>query len=316
MNKINIADYLDDLGIKPAKRRGNKLLYSSPLHDERTPSFEVNLRKNAWYDFGIGKGGGLIAFIMEYNNINLEDAIKKVKSNDRTINSFEKKYPSKYQISDEPDIPAIKDIKVSPLTNYVLINYFKERGINENIAKKECMEITYTSTKNDKQYFSACFVNDNGGYETRNKFLKTCVNKKDVTTKLNSASTVRIFEGFMDYLSYLTIKELRQKTEKAEGLPINDKKYDYIILNSITSISKVIDKIGDYKEIQCYLDNDKAGQCTFGVIKDKHGDKAKDMSSHYQGYNDVNDFLVEKILGKTVQNQQNKEKKVHKKIKM
>ena len=33
--------------------------YSAPYRTERTPSFKVDIAKNVWFDFGMGKGGDI-----------------------------------------------------------------------------------------------------------------------------------------------------------------------------------------------------------------------------------------------------------------
>ena len=56
---IQIADFLAEKGYLPISKKGANWWYLSPLHNENTASFKVNVDKNVWYDFGLGKGGGL-----------------------------------------------------------------------------------------------------------------------------------------------------------------------------------------------------------------------------------------------------------------
>ena len=63
-NQIDLVEYLEKLGYKPQKIRGNDYWYLSPLRDEKTASFKVNRSKNVWYDHAIGKGGGVVDFGM------------------------------------------------------------------------------------------------------------------------------------------------------------------------------------------------------------------------------------------------------------
>lgn len=58
--QINLADYLHSLGYSPVKQQGINLWYKSPLREEAEASFKVNTERNLWYDFGLGKGGGII----------------------------------------------------------------------------------------------------------------------------------------------------------------------------------------------------------------------------------------------------------------
>lgn len=59
--QIRIADYLQSLGYTPVKQQGNSLWYKSPFREEAEASFKVNTELNQWYDFGIGRGGNIIA---------------------------------------------------------------------------------------------------------------------------------------------------------------------------------------------------------------------------------------------------------------
>ena len=55
--KIQIADFFAEKGYLPISKKGTNWWYLSPLHNENTASFKVNVDKNVWYDFGLGKGG-------------------------------------------------------------------------------------------------------------------------------------------------------------------------------------------------------------------------------------------------------------------
>ena len=59
--QIKLADDLQSLGYTPVKQQGRSLWYKSPLRNETDASFKVNTELNQWYDFGIGKGGNIIA---------------------------------------------------------------------------------------------------------------------------------------------------------------------------------------------------------------------------------------------------------------
>ena len=62
---IKLADYLHSLGCNPTKQQGNNLWYKSPLREEQESSFKVNIDRNLWYDFGVGKGGNIISLAQE-----------------------------------------------------------------------------------------------------------------------------------------------------------------------------------------------------------------------------------------------------------
>lgn len=60
-----INDFLSKVGVDPVSRNPKgELRYSCPLHEERTPSFDVNLEKQAWVCRG-GCGGGDVIVLAE-----------------------------------------------------------------------------------------------------------------------------------------------------------------------------------------------------------------------------------------------------------
>lgn len=57
-------------------RKGGNLFGLCPFHNEKTPSFSVSPDKQIYHCFGCGKGGGVINFIMEIENLGYPDAIR------------------------------------------------------------------------------------------------------------------------------------------------------------------------------------------------------------------------------------------------
>ena len=58
-------------------KKGNNWWYLSPLHSERTASFKVDISRNLWYDFGLGKGGNILALAMElYNTQDVSEVLR------------------------------------------------------------------------------------------------------------------------------------------------------------------------------------------------------------------------------------------------
>lgn len=71
---IQIADFLAEKDYLPISKKGANWWYLSPLHKENTASFKVNVDKNVWYDFGLGKGGGLATLVnLLYHPNSLQD---------------------------------------------------------------------------------------------------------------------------------------------------------------------------------------------------------------------------------------------------
>lgn len=57
-------------------RKGGNLFGLCPFHNEKTPSFSVSPDKQIYHCFGCGKGGGVINFIMEIENLGYPDAVR------------------------------------------------------------------------------------------------------------------------------------------------------------------------------------------------------------------------------------------------
>ena len=71
------SDIVDVVGsyVALGKRSGANYFGLCPFHNERTPSFAVNPSGQFYHCFGCGKGGGVISFIMEIENLSYPDAV-------------------------------------------------------------------------------------------------------------------------------------------------------------------------------------------------------------------------------------------------
>lgn len=58
------------------KKSGSNFKGLSPFTDEKTPSFMVSPAKQIWKDFSSGKGGNVVAFLMEHDQLSYPEAIK------------------------------------------------------------------------------------------------------------------------------------------------------------------------------------------------------------------------------------------------
>lgn len=74
MARCDIADVVADY--VPLTRKGGSLWGCCPFHSERTPSFHVVPERQMYKCFGCGKGGGVINFIMEIENLSYPDAVR------------------------------------------------------------------------------------------------------------------------------------------------------------------------------------------------------------------------------------------------
>jgi hypothetical protein len=277
---ISIRQYLKDKGINPVIDRGYYGMYRSPYRKDSNPSFKVDYRQNIWYDFGTNQGGSIIDLVMKMENCPFHEAATKLEKQCAGIDpdsfSFHRgTIPKATKVSDNE--PAQTILKAQPISHPALTNFVQERKIGLELANQYCREIHYRVQ--DRNYFSIGFKNDKGGYELSNApNFKGCISPKDITTVRNSREACLVFEGFWDFLSYLTLQK------------IPNTRHDVVILNSVTNVSKAMDYIKAHREIYTYLDNDESGHKTTLLIKSACL-SVNDRSAQYAGYKDLNDYL-------------------------
>ena len=133
---IRIADYLHSLGYSPVKQQGANLWYKSPFREEAEASFKVNTEHNQWFDFGIGKGGNIIALAEHlYSTDSVPYILKRIEEQTPHVR------PVSFSFRRQPSIePSFQQLEIVPLSSPALLAYLQERGINTVLAKRECRE--------------------------------------------------------------------------------------------------------------------------------------------------------------------------------
>lgn len=289
IKKIKLADYLQSLGYTPIKQQGKSLWYKSPLRNETDASFKVNTELNQWYDFGIGKGGNIIALAAElYHSENVAYLLERIEERTPYI------LPASFSFDEQKaHNSSFQGIQIGELASPALIDYLRGRGINIELAKRECKELRFEH--NGKPYFAIGFPNISGGYELRNRYFKGGLAPKDIThirQQGEQRDVCYLFEGFMDYLSFLTIRMNNNPEEPRTN------EQDYMVLNSVTNLSKAEQLLRPYIRIGSFLDNDQAGQRAYENLKKMFGNRLQDMSHHYAGHKDLNDYLCHRNQAK------------------
>ena len=283
-NNISIKDYLNSLGIQPVTEKGSYGMYRSPLREDNTPSFKVDYNANLWCDYGTGEGGTLIDLVMKQNGCNAYGAICRLEQDDTTSFSFHGKDLPERDTKRQAASP-IEIRRIQPLQNPALMRYLQERGISPGTAAPYVQEMYYRI--GGKPYFALAFRNDSGGYELRNPRFKGSTSK-DIThirQQGEPREKCLVFEGFMDYLSFLTLR-----MKNCPTMPDLDRQ-DYVILNSTVNVPKAIDVLYPYERIHCMLDNDETGYKATRAIELEYSYHVRDFSQNYRGYSDLNDYL-------------------------
>ena len=128
------------------KKSGSNFKGLSPFSDERTPSFMVSPVKQIWKDFSSGKGGNVVAFLMEHEHFTYPEAIKYLAKKynieiEETEQSSEEKEQanereSMYLVSEFAQKHFTKTLWESELGKAIGLSYFKERGFTDETIKK------------------------------------------------------------------------------------------------------------------------------------------------------------------------------------
>ncbi len=271
IKRLSIRAYLAERGLRPTKDNPRYGLYLSPLRKEHTPSFKVDYVQNLWYDFGLGAGGSIIDLVMRLERCDFAQALRFLGSGERTPIAVP--VPS----SVPPTVPALRMLSDVPLRHPALVGYLSSRGIDPAIASACCREVHYAV--GGRNYFAVGFHNDAGGWELRSERFKGSVSPKHITTIDNRSDTVVAFEGFMDFLSFLSMK------------PDEWPHINIAVLNSVVNLPKAIPFLSRHATIYAFFDNDNAGRKTTADLKRLCPNSTVIDRSHlYREHKDLNEF--------------------------
>jgi DNA primase len=280
VNGWELVSYLDSLGFKPVKIQGSAHWYLSPLRSERTASFKVDSKRNLWYDFGTSEGGTVIDFAIRY----LRCSVSEVLSRLQHAAPVTWNYSPRPEMVQSPDEQKLRLSAVVPLCSPALLQYLASRKISLELAKQYCAELRFEV--NGKHYFGVGFANQSKGWEIRNQFQKYASAPKDISVLKTGSDRVLVFEGFMDFLSFLSLPRPGQHIHS-----------DYVILNGIGLFQRAVPLLSAYRERGLYFDRDTAGKQMTAVALGL-GPGYSDHSSLYQGFKDLNDYLVTRPAAK------------------
>ena len=274
IKQISIVDYLAQTGYKPKLTKGVNYWYCSPLRSELTPSFKVNAERNQWYDFATGDHGDIIDLVCALQHCSTAEAMRRLAAlkGVRLAPSFS--FGGTTPVRSQT--PSMELIGVQAVKHPKLLLYLSERGLQPSDVSPFLSEVYYRVS--EKCFFALGFPNDAGGWELRNPYFKGCFAPKAISTiKGTDSHKLQLFEGFMDFLSW---RKLHPEVQD-----------DSIILNSLTLLPKLIPTLHPYPMIECFLDNDEAGDRATKQLFDA-GLPIKDMRACYAPYKDINEYLI------------------------
>ena len=128
------------------KKSGANYKGLSPFSQERTPSFMVSPVKQIWKDFSSGKGGNVIAFLMEHEHFTYPEAIRYLAKKYNIEIEETEETPEEKQIKDTKESMFLvaqyaagffeKNLWETELGKSIGLTYFKERGFKDETIKK------------------------------------------------------------------------------------------------------------------------------------------------------------------------------------
>ena len=287
IKRYPIVEYLERKGIKPVRRTPSYALYRSPLREETQPSFKVDTEKNLWIDYGEGRGGSIIDLCMRMEGCTFSEAICRLGQNasEYTAHSYSKTEPriglnqtTTRQASGTRRLISISDTLPPHLQEYLK----KERCINLKKATPFLKCISYEVR--GKRYEAIGFANSSGGYELRdNNTFKGTIAPKNITPIFEDMEQpVCLFEGFMDFLSFLSMKE--EVTNQC------------LVMNSVSNVARSIHYLNERNitSVRAFLDNDYAGQRAVREFVNA-GFKVEDIAVYYRDFKDLNEYHVSRV---------------------
>ena len=311
IKRYSIVEYLERKGIRPVRRKPAYAMYRSPLREETHPSFKVDTEKNLWIDYAEGRGGSIIDLCMRLEGCTLSEAICRLGQNALEHTAYS--YSSSKR--ETPICPKQKEM-ASGTRRLICLSDTLPPHLQEYLKKERCIDLEKVTPflkcisyeVRGRRHEAIGFANSSGGYELRdNHLFKGTVAPKDITPIFEDMEQpVCLFEGFMDFLSFLSMK--KEITSVC------------LVMNSVSNVARSIHYLNkrNITSVRAFLDNDDTGRKAVQEFVNA-GFKVEDMAVYYKDFKDLNEFHVSRVreqqkkLEKTP-NTSNKRKQVKLKI--
>ena len=284
-------------------------MYRSPLREEVHPSFKVDREKNLWIDYAEGRGGSIIDLCIRLEGCTLSEAICRLEQNapDNTTHSYSF---TNRGISISPN--QRENVTASGTRRLICLSDTLPPHLQEYLKKERCIDLEKATPflkcisyeVRGRRHEAIGFANSSGGYELRdNKIFKGTIAPKDITPIFEDrAQPVCLFEGFMDFLSFLSMK----------GEVTNQ----CLVMNSVSNVARSIHYLNkrNITSVRAFLDNDDTGRKAVQEFVNA-GFKVEDMAVYYKDFKDLNEYHVSRVREhEKSQNTSNKIKQVKLKI--
>ena len=289
IKRYSIMEYLERKGVKPVRKTPAYAMYRSPFREETHPSFKVDREKNLWIDYAEGRGGSIIDLCMRLEGYTFSEAICRLGQNvsGNTAHSYSS---PKRETSISPN--QRENVTASGARRLIGISDTLPPYLQEYLKKERCIDLEkaipflkcISYEVRGRRHEAIGFANSSGGYELRdNKIFKGTIAPKDITPIFEDrAQPVCLFEGFMDFLSFLSMK----------GEVTNQ----CLVMNSVSNVARSIHYLNkrNITSVRAFLDNDDTGRKAVQEFVNA-GFKVEDMAVYYKDFKDLNEYHVSRV---------------------
>lgn len=201
------------------ERKGTKYFGLCPFHSEKTPSFCVTPSKQIFYCFGCGKGGNVIHFIMNIENLDYVEAVKHLAERARIVlpdpdDETENKKAHVRKILHDINVEAARYFHSVLVSHSGLpaFEYLKRRGIKKTTITRFGLGYSPNSWDSLYKYLKSKGFNDE-------ELLQS-----GLVVKSKSGSVIDMFRNRVIF----PIFDVRGKVIAFGGRAIDDSKPKYI----------------------------------------------------------------------------------------
>jgi DNA primase len=155
MDAAQIVDVVSEF--VTLRRRGTSFVGLCPFHDDKTPSFYVSPAKGLCKCFACGKGGNVVHFIMEHEQMTYPEALRwlakkyHIEIKERELTDHEKQQQnlreSLFVVNDFAREYFETTLREHTDGRTIGMMYFRQRGIRDDIVKK--FHLGYSTTAYD-----------------------------------------------------------------------------------------------------------------------------------------------------------------------
>ncbi len=197
------------------KKSGATLTACCPFHQEKTPSFHVNIQKNFYHCFGCGASGDSISFLREHDNLSFNEAVEELAKiagveipRDESVKQVYSLQNKMWDALEYANIRYREALKNHPDKKHAQ-DYLARRGLSEEVIAQ--FSIGFAPAQAD--FLSSAATPD--------------VVKYLIETRTISDKGTRLYDLFQNRIMF-PIRNSRGKTIAFGGRTLGDDKAKYI----------------------------------------------------------------------------------------